>query len=74
MCHPGCSKWPSSKAAANEEARRTLRYVEPLSDARTPLADFFSILLEKSGLAISTTQGGVLQRLRGEHTGLTQYY
>jgi hypothetical protein len=46
MCHPGCSKWPSSKAAANEEARRTLRYVEPLSDARTPLADFFSILLE----------------------------
>jgi hypothetical protein len=26
--------------------RRTLWYVEPLSDARTPLADFFSILLE----------------------------
>jgi hypothetical protein len=25
--------------------RRTLWYVEPLSDARTPLADFFSILL-----------------------------
>jgi hypothetical protein len=40
----GCSKRPSSKAAASEEARRTLRYVEPLSDARTPLADFFSIL------------------------------
>ncbi|MCG3774606.1 MAG: hypothetical protein JW395_1429 [Nitrospira sp.] len=38
-------KMPSSKAAASEEARRTLRYVEPLSDARTPLADFFSILL-----------------------------
>ena len=35
----------SSKAAASEEMRRTLRYVEPLSDARTPLADFFSILL-----------------------------
>ena len=34
-----------SKAAASEEARRRLRYVEPLSDARTPLADFFSILL-----------------------------
>ncbi|MEO8341148.1 MAG: hypothetical protein ABI604_15795 [Nitrospirota bacterium] len=32
-------------AAASEEARRTLRYVESLSDARTPLADFFSILL-----------------------------
>ena len=30
----------------SEEARRTLRYVEPLSDARTKLADFFSILLE----------------------------
>jgi hypothetical protein len=40
-----CSKRPSSKAAAREEVRRTLRYVEPLSDARTPLADFFSILL-----------------------------
>ena len=44
--HAGCSKRPSSKAAASEEARRTLRYVEPLSDARTKLADFFSILLE----------------------------
>ena len=33
------------KAAASEEARRTLRYIEPLSDARTPLANFFSILL-----------------------------
>jgi hypothetical protein len=38
-------KRPFSKAAASEEARRTLRYVEPLSDARTPLADFFSIQL-----------------------------
>ena len=44
--HAGCSEHPSSKAAASEEARRTLRYVEPLSDARTPLAGFFSILLE----------------------------
>jgi acetolactate synthase small subunit len=26
--------------------RRTLRYVELLSEARTPLADFFSILLK----------------------------
>ena len=41
----GCSKRPSSKAAASKEARRTLRYVEHLSDARTPLADFFSTLL-----------------------------
>jgi hypothetical protein len=41
----GCSKRPSSKAAASEEARRTLQYVEPLSDTRTMLAVFFSILL-----------------------------
>jgi len=41
----GCSKRPSGKAAASEEARRTLRYVEPLSDARTPLADFFNTLI-----------------------------
>ncbi len=40
----GCLKRLSSKAAASEGARRTLRYVEPLSDARTPLAGFFSIL------------------------------
>ena len=38
------------KAAASEEARRTLRYVEPLSEARTKLADFFSILLEARAL------------------------
>jgi hypothetical protein len=43
----GCSKRPSSKAAASEEARRTLRYVELLSDVRTPLADFFSILIKE---------------------------
>ena len=56
----GCSKRPwfspsqprraktrrsAGKAAVSEEARRTLRYVEPLSDTRTPLVDFFSILL-----------------------------
>jgi hypothetical protein len=35
------------QAAASEEARRTLRYVEPLSEARTTLADFFSILLAR---------------------------
>src|ERR1044071_8853638 len=38
-------KKPVSKAAASEEARRTLRYVEPLSEARMPLTGFFSILL-----------------------------
>ena len=42
----GCAKRPSSKAAASEEARCTLRYIEPLNDARTPLADFFRILLK----------------------------
>ena len=47
----GCSKRLSSKAAASKEARRTLRYVEPLSDARTLLADFFSILLGDAALA-----------------------
>jgi hypothetical protein len=36
----------ASKAATREEARRTLRYVEPLSEARTKLAVFFSVLLE----------------------------
>jgi hypothetical protein len=62
----GCSKRPSSKAAASEEARRYQPHFvwpfarsmglgerkipsstsEPLSDARTTLADFFSILLK----------------------------
>jgi hypothetical protein len=41
----GWSKRLSSKAAASEEARRTLRYVEPLSDARTKLECVFTILL-----------------------------
>ena len=50
-------KAPFSKAAVSEEARRTLRYVEPLSDVRTPLADFFSILL--SGLFQLCERGGV---------------
>jgi hypothetical protein len=39
----GCSKRPSSEAATSEEARRTLRYVEPLSDVRTKLEEFFNI-------------------------------
>ena len=43
----GCSKWPSSKAAASEGPRRTLLgYVEGLNDASTKPADFFSILLD----------------------------
>lgn len=47
-------KRPSSNAAASEEARRTLRDVEPLSDTRTPLEDSFSILL-----------GGAIEGLEG---------
>jgi hypothetical protein len=43
----GCSKRLFSKAAASEEERRTLRYVELPSDARTLLADFFSILVKR---------------------------
>jgi hypothetical protein len=35
----------TGKAAASKEARRTIRYVESLREARTKLADFFSILL-----------------------------
>ncbi len=42
----GCSKRPSSKATANEGPKAyPLGYVEGLNDARTTLADFFSILL-----------------------------
>jgi hypothetical protein len=42
----GCSKRPSSKAAASEDPEAyPLGYVEDLNDARTTLADFFSILL-----------------------------
>ena len=47
----GCSKRPSSKAAASEDPEAyPLGYVEDLNDARTPLADFFSILLERLSL------------------------
>ena len=54
----GCSKRPSSKAATSEEARRTLRYVELLSEARTMLAGFFSILLTGITLALSACATG----------------
>ena len=63
----GCSKWPSSKAAASGEARRTLRYVEPLSDARTPLAEFFSILL---GIGSGSRQPCLLREAQHEVHGL----
>jgi len=41
----GCSKRVLSKSAASKDARRMLRYVESLGDARMPLADLLSILL-----------------------------
>jgi len=38
----GCSKWPSSASAASKEANPyPVSFVEPLSDARTKLADCF---------------------------------
>ncbi len=43
----GCSKRLSRKAAASEGPKAyPLGYVEGLSDARTPLADFFTSLQE----------------------------
>ena len=60
----GCSKRSSSKAAASEDARRTLRYVELLSEARTPLADFFSILLLDLPIVGNLCGGG---HRRGNH-------
>ena len=44
----------------SEEGRRTLRYVELLSDARTKLGDFFSILLEK-WTVVSMSESGTKQ-------------
>jgi hypothetical protein len=59
----GCSKRPSRKAAASEEARRTLRYVELLSEARTPLADFFSILLKNHRPLRSTAERAMITHI-----------
>ena len=55
----GCSKRPSSKAAAREEARHTLRYVEPLSKGRTPLAGFFNSLLGSLVLLETTSRASL---------------
>ena len=75
--HTGCSKRLSSKAVTSEEAKRTLRYVDPLSDARTPhgkrcvsthrgrageKGDFFSMLLAKPVTADSSPQAIVVER------------
>ena len=50
----------------SKEARRTLRYVEPLSEARTPLADFFSILLVGKAQGEETAEAAFF---RSEETG-----
>src|SRR6185295_9346913 len=67
-CTAGCSKRSPSKASASEETRRTLRYVESLSDARTKLADVFSILLEHP---FDGTTGGRIQFSR-DSSGLVR--
>ena len=47
--HTGCSKRLSSKAAADVSTGGVAPgYVEDAFEARTPLADFFSILLKVS--------------------------
>ena len=53
----GCSKRPSRKAAASEDPEAyPLGYVEDLSDARTPLAGFFSFLLNQRATLPSYSQ------------------
>ncbi len=59
-------KRPSSKAAASEEAKPTLRYVESLSDARTMLAAFFSILLERVETVDQLTQAARTPSIGGK--------
>src|SRR5256885_11644174 len=61
-----------SKAATSEEARRTLRYVEPLSDARTMLAGFFSILLAPLG-EISRRAKSACVAKRHVHPGIVDH-
>jgi hypothetical protein len=49
----------AGKATTSEEARRTLRYVEPMSDARTAPADFQHPAMAKNDLAeYSNDTGG----------------
>ena len=64
---------PFSKAATSEDARRTLRYVKLLSEARTKLADFFSIVpgrTSRQPLAIGLRHEHSLARIHaGELSG-----
>jgi len=52
-----------NKAAASEEARRTLRSVASLNDARTPPKDFFSIL--SGGATDVSVPGDYYRKPRG---------
>ena len=61
----GCSNRSSSKAAASEEPEAyPLGYVEDLSDARTLLADCFSILL--GARSIGACEGLLEDRAKAE--------
>ena len=74
----GCSKRPSSKAAASEGPEAyPLGYVEGLNDARTKLAGFFSILLgfrldtfniESYLDLVADDEPAAIQRLVPDHT------
>ena len=65
----GCSERPSSKAAASAEARRTLRYVEPLNAARTMLADFINSLLAIRWPRVSSCSNSHLDSRNTLHVG-----
>ena len=58
---PQAVKRLSSKTAASDEARRTFRYVEPLSNARTPLAAFFNSLLNHFFEVVDRAYEGILE-------------
>ena len=51
MSEEGCSKWPAKEAAGKKKPEAyPLGYVEDFDEPRTPLAGFFSILLEQAVL------------------------
>ena len=56
----GCSKSSSSKAAGESKPEAYPQgYVEPLNAARTPLVDFFSILLDIWNLPVNRSKPGL---------------
>ena len=58
-----------SAAAASEEARRTLRYVESLSDARSKLAGFFSSL-SKDFSILTRMHPRLIRKAEGRTVGI----